>query len=206
MIFKKKIQDTTDKQNAAKPHGVAAKSEEAEQKPAEGQNFPEKLQADLAAANEQIKELTLTAKRALADLQNYRKKVEEEKAGFAQFANLNLLMELIPILDNFNRAFSAVPAEIQNSNWFKGALQIEQQLAGVMRKQGVCELPSSVGKKVDPNLHEPVMTGPGEKDIVIEEFEKGYKIGDRVIRPAKVKVGDGNGSVSDQREKDKKSS
>lgn len=146
---------------------------------------------ELEKANKQIQELTETAKRAMADLQNYRKKMEEEKAGFVAFANIALIFELLPILDSFNRAFSHVPEEIQKTEWFKGALQIEQQLVGLMKKQGVAEMETSIGKKVDTRFHEPVTLGPGEKDVVIEEFEKGYLLGDKVIRPAKVKVGNG---------------
>lgn len=140
----------------------------------------------------QIAELTETAKRALADLQNYRRRVEEERAVFVAFANVGLILELLPILDNFNRAFAQVPEEISKTEWFKGALQIEQQLASVIRKQGVMEMPPQIGKKLDPKIHEAVATGPGEKDVIIEEFEKGYLLGEKVIRPAKVKVGDGN--------------
>lgn len=152
-----------------------------------------KLQADLNAANKQIQDLTEISKRALADLQNFRKKTEKEKAAFVQFANAALILELLPILDNFGRAFAQVPDEIQKTDWFKGALQIEQQLMGVMKKMGVIEMPSSVGKKLDANLHEAITVGPGEKDTVTEEFEKGYMLGNRVLRPAKVRVG--NGSV-----------
>lgn len=151
-----------------------------------------KVKADLDEANQKIQELTEAAKRALADLQNYRKKVEEEKAGFVLFANAALLKELLPILDNFARAFSAVPENIAASEWFKGALAIEQQLAQVMRKQGLKEAPSALGNKLDVRMHEAVALGPGEKDIVTEEYEKGYILGDKVIRPAKVKVGDGS--------------
>ena len=149
------------------------------------------LQVDLEAANQKIAELTDTAKRALADLQNYRKRVEEERVQFISFANVSLLLELLPILDNFNRAFSQVPAEISKTEWFKGALQIEEQLVSVIRKQGVTEMASSVGQKFDPKSHEPLTVGPGEKDVILEEFEKGYLLGDKVIRPAKVKVGGG---------------
>lgn len=149
------------------------------------------LQADLEAANKQIQELTETAKRALADLQNYRKRVTEERADFVQFANMALLLELLPILDNFNRAFAQVPEALSKTEWFKGALQIEQQLAGIIRKQGVTEIPSSIGKPLDLKIHEAIAAGPGEKDIVLEEFEKGYMLGDKVLRPTKVKVGDG---------------
>lgn len=151
-----------------------------------------KLQADLEAANKQIADLTDTAKRAMADLQNYRRQSEKERANFVAFANAGLLLDLLPILDNFARAFAQVPDEIQKTDWFKGALQIEQQLVGIMKKQGVTEMPSSVGKKLDVNFHEAITVGPGEADVIIEEFEKGYLIGDKVIRPAKVRVGDGN--------------
>lgn len=158
----------------------------------DGGNAGANLQADLEASNKQIQDLTETAKRALADLQNYRKRVEEERTAFVQFANVGLILELLPVLDNFNRAFAAVPPEVSETEWFKGALQIEQQLVAVVRKQGVTEMPSQVGVKVDTKIHEPILTGPGEKDVIIEEFEKGYMIGEKVIRAAKVKVGDGN--------------
>lgn len=150
------------------------------------------LQTDLERANEQIKQLTETAKYALADLQNYRKRMEQERTQFVQFATIGLISELLPILDNFNRAFAQVPDEIVKSEWFKGALQIEQQLAGIMRKQGVQEVPSSVGTPLDPKVHEAITTGPGAEGVILEEYEKGYMLGERLIRPAKVKVGDGN--------------
>lgn len=150
------------------------------------------LEEDLKRANQQIQDLTETAKRALADLQNYRKRVEEERTSFSQFASASLVLELLPILDNFNRAFSQVPEEITKTEWFKGTLQIEQQLVGVLKKRGVAEMPSSVGQQVDLNKHEAVAAGPGAKDTVIEEYEKGYLMGDKMLRPAKVKVGDGN--------------
>jgi molecular chaperone GrpE len=151
------------------------------------------LQADLEAANQQIANLTDTAKRALADLQNFRKRTDEERAAFVQFANLGLLLELLPILDNFNRAFAQVPEEVAKTDWFKGALQIEQQLVGIMKRQGVTEMPPQKGQKVDAKMHDVLSTSPAkdetEKDTVIEEFEKGYMLGEKVIRPAKVKVG-----------------
>lgn len=143
------------------------------------------------SAQLQIQELTETAKRALADLQNYRKKVEEERAAFIVFANVVLILELLPILDNFNRAFSQVPPDVEKTQWFKGALQIEQQLVDIVKKQGVAGMPTQIGQKLDTKIHEAIMTGPGEKDTVIEELEKGYMLGDKVIRPAKVKVGIG---------------
>lgn len=151
----------------------------------------EKLEKDLVEANQKIQDLTETAKRALADLQNYRKKSEEEKSAFIAFANATLVLELIPILDNFKRAFGSVPGDVSKTDWFKGALQIEQQLIAIMKKQGLAEIPFEVGRKIDTNIHEAIMMGAGEKDTVIEELEKGYMLGGKVIRPTKVKVGKG---------------
>lgn len=147
---------------------------------------------DAAAANKQIQELTETAKRAMADLQNYKKQIEKEQAQFVIFANAALLIEILPILDSFNRAFSQVPDDIKNTEWFKGTLQIEQQLAAIMKRQGVVEMEPQTGKKLDTRMHEPITVGPGEKDMIIEEFEKGYMLGEKVLRPAKVKVGNGS--------------
>lgn len=150
-----------------------------------------KLENDLAEANKKVEEMTAAAKRAMADLQNFRKRTEEDKAGFVAFANASLILELLPVLDNFARAFAQVPEEILKTEWFKGALQIEQQLVGIVRKQGVVEMESQVGKKADVRFCDALAAGPGEKEVVIEEFEKGYMIGDKILRPAKVKVGDG---------------
>lgn len=156
-----------------------------------GQTDLQKLQADLDKANKNIAELTETAKRALADLQNYRRLVEQERAEFALFATAALLLDLLPIADNFQRAFAHVPEEIKKTEWFKGVMQIEQQLVGLLNKNGIKEMPSTVGQKLDPTKHEAVAAGEGEAEVILEEYEKGYMMGQRVLRPAKVKVGKG---------------
>jgi len=171
---------------------IAKKIAEAQAKDAAAMaNSDKKLDGDLEEANKKIQELTDAAKQAMADLKNYRRKTEEEKASFVAFANASLLTDLLPVLDNFNRAFAQVPEEILKTEWFKGALQIEQQLVGIMRRQGVVEMEPQVGKKIDPKIHEALNVGPGEQDTIIEEFEKGYLLGEKVLRPAKVKVGNG---------------
>ncbi|MBP9718751.1 nucleotide exchange factor GrpE [Candidatus Gracilibacteria bacterium] len=158
--------------------------------PQNGGNI-DQLQMDLATANQQIEELTGTAKRALADLQNYKRMMEQDRAQYAQFATVSLLLELLPVLDNFQRAVTHVPAESQETEWFKGIWAIQNQLASLMAKQGVQEIPSPIGQPLDPNLHEAVLTGPGEKDTVVAVLEKGYTLGGKVIRPVKVQVGSG---------------
>lgn len=151
----------------------------------------EKLQADLTQAQERINELTETSKRAYADLSNYRRLVDQERAQYTAFANVSFIKEILPIADNFSRAFNHVPPEVAGTEWFKGMQQIANQMSAFLKKQGVEEIPTIIGMAVDPNIHEPLMTGPGKKDSVIEEFEKGYTLGGQVLRPAKVKVGSG---------------
>lgn len=174
---------------ARKIAAAQAKDEELSKKADEKE--ASKFEAELAEANKKVQDMTEAAKRAMADLQNYRKKSEEEKAAFVAFSNASLILELLPVLDNFARAFAQVPEEVQKTEWLKGALQIEQQLIGIMRKQGVQEMESQIGKKIDVKFHDALAAGPGEKEVVVEEFEKGYMLGDKVLRPAKVKVGNG---------------
>lgn len=158
--------------------------------PQNGGNI-DQLQMDLSTANQQIDELTGTAKRALADLQNFKRMMEQERAQYVQFATVSILHELIPVVDNFQRAMTHIPVEAQQSEWFKGVVQIQNQLLSLLKKQGVEEIPSPVGTIVDPNFHEAVMTAPGAKDTVTMELEKGYTLGGKVLRPSKVQVGNG---------------
>ena len=163
----------------------------------DGENAPS-VPAELEAARKEIEQLTEISKRALADLQNYRRRVEEERGSFAAFANASLILAILPILDNFSRAFTHMPEDLKNNEWVAGVMNMEKQLVGVLQKAGLAEMPSAVGQQFDTNKHEAVLTGPGEKDIVLEEFEKGYMLSDKVLRPAKVKVGDGEQSISQQ--------
>ena len=145
---------------------------------------------DYEKAQKEIEELTVVAKQAMADLSNYRKRVEEEKKSFAQFANAGLLLELLTLVDHFDRALTTVPQDTATDEWFKGIQGIDQQLHTLLEKYQVRPI-ASVGQKLNPIHHEALMQGPGEKDIILEEFEKGYLLGDKVLRPAKVKVGSG---------------
>lgn len=154
---------------------------------AEGMEATENTQANPAQS---VDDMTIIAKQALADLSNYRKRVEEEKKSIFQFANMKLLLELLGTVDNFDRAISSVPAEISTTQWFKGVQGIDQQLHALLEKYKVQPI-ISVGQKLDPSKHEALMQAPGEKDMILEEFEKGYMIEDRVLRVAKVKVGGG---------------
>jgi molecular chaperone GrpE len=136
---------------------------------------------------EQLKEQLA---RCMADMQNYKRRAEEDKAAFVKFANAELLKEILPIIDNFDRAFSQVAEHISEEPWVQGVTQTHETFVKTLAKLGVNKIPT-VGETLDPTRHEAVMQGFGEKDKVIEELEPGYLYNEVTLKAAKVKVGDG---------------
>jgi len=128
--------------------------------------------------------------RAQADLINYKKRTEQEKQELSKFANLVLILNLLPILDDFERAYSAIPPKMANLSWVEGIKLIERKLWALLEAQRVTQI-KALGEPFDPKLHEAIRQDKGQEGIVIEEIQKGYMIEDRVIRPTKVVVGNG---------------
>jgi molecular chaperone GrpE len=128
--------------------------------------------------------------RAQADFINYKRRSQQEKEELAQFANSVLVLNLLPILDDFERAFSSMPPKLEKLSWVDGIKLIERKLWASLEAQGLCPI-EALGKPFDPNLHEAVRQDKGKEGIVIEEVQKGYKLNDRVIRPTMVVVGSG---------------
>jgi molecular chaperone GrpE len=137
-------------------------------------------------------EMKALAQRTLADLQNFKRRADEQRAELSIFANIKFLEAIFPVIDNFKRAFDHVPEEIKDNEWVKGVSSIEKNFMDTLSSLGLAEINCEAGTKFDPNLHEALMQGPGAKDTVVECFEKGYQFKDKVVRPAKVKVGDGS--------------
>jgi len=154
--------------------------------------------SELANAKKQIEELTDIAKRSMADLQNYKKRAEEEKNQFAKFASANVFMEILPVFNSLERAQEHVPSDLVENDWVKGIKGIIKQFEQTMEKFNIKKM-KSVGEKFDPNKHEALAQGPGEKDIVIDELESGYEMDEHTLRAAKVRVGDGSGEGANSR-------
>lgn len=140
-----------------------------------------KLQAELAA-------MTETAKRAMADLQNFKRRTEEERGEIQIFANMRFLEALFPALDNMARAFGSIPTELTENEWVKGVQAIESNLLRALTDLGL-EAIDQVNVPADPHRHEILMEGDGPAGQVIQIFEKGYAFKGKTIRPAKVQVG-----------------
>lgn len=159
--------------------------------PSQGVSEVEQLKADLAAAQEETTKYRELAARAQADVQNARGRMEREAADAKAYAAEAVLRSLLPTIDSFQRAASHLPPALSTDEWVKGMLATEQQLLRVLEGLGLRRM-SSMGQPVDPARHEVLMAGPGAAGTVVEVFEEGYELHGRVLRPAKVKSGDGS--------------
>jgi len=128
--------------------------------------------------------------RAQADFINYKKRSEQEKLDLSKFANSVLILNLLPVLDDFERAFSSIPPKMGKLSWLDGIKLIERKLWAILQAQGVSPI-KALGEPFDPQFHEAVRQDKGKEGIVIEEVQKGYMLEDRVIRPTMVVVGNG---------------
>jgi molecular chaperone GrpE len=155
----------------------------------------ESLKKALAEEKEKSEKCLANWQRAQADFINYKRRNEQERAEVVNYANSTLILNLLPVLDDLERALASVPDELAKSRWVDGIRHIYRKLQAVLEAQGV-SLIEAEGKDFDPNFHEAVMTVEGEEGKVIEETQKGYKLRNRVIRPTKVKVGRGSESPS----------
>ncbi len=151
----------------------------------------ESVKKALAEEKEKSEKCLANWQRAQADFINYKRRNEQERAEVVNYANSTLILNLLPVLDDLERALASVPDELAESRWVDGIRHIYRKLQAVLEAQGVSVIEAE-GKDFDPNFHEAVMTVEGEEGKVIEETQKGYKIRNRVIRPTKVKVGRGS--------------
>lgn len=129
--------------------------------------------------------------RRQAEFDNYRKRVERERAELYQHGRDDVLLQFLPVVDNFERALSSLEeSEGDADALLRGVELIHKQFKDALSKLGL-EAVEAVGQTFDPHVHEAVTTEATDKhkeNTVIEEFLRGYKIGDRLLRPAKVKV------------------
>ncbi len=99
-------------------------------------------------------------------------------------------MEILPVFDSFERAQEHLPKELADNDWTKGIQNIINQFEQIIDKFQIKRM-KTVGEKFDPNKHEAIAQGPGEKDIILDEVETGYEMEGHTLRAAKVRVGDG---------------
>ncbi|CAM3115124.1 nucleotide exchange factor GrpE [Paenibacillus lupini] len=128
--------------------------------------------------------------RAQADFDNFRRRTQKEKEDLAQYASMKLIGQLLPVVDNFERAVSAATANQDFDALAKGVDMIFRQLEQTLQQEGLKAM-EAVGEAFNPEFHQAIMTVESdehEEGIVVEEVQKGYILKDRVLRPAMVKV------------------
>jgi len=150
----------------------------------------ELLKQALSEAREKAEANLAGWQRAQADFINYRNRSEREKADLGEYAKGELMLKLLPALDDMERALAAIPPRQEKLGWVEGVKLIERKLRATLEAEGL-EPIKALGEPFDPHFHEAVMTGKGKEGVVVEEIEKGYWLNDRILRPSKVVVGSG---------------
>ncbi len=142
--------------------------------------------ADLAV---KLQELTQALQRERADAVNLRRRHEAEVAQLRTRVKANVVQELLPVIDNFERALKHVPADLKDNDYVKGVQAVVKQFEQTLEQMGVQRI-ATVGEHFDPHLHEAVGVeeGDGGHQIISEEMQAGYRLGDDIIRHAMVKV------------------
>jgi molecular chaperone GrpE len=167
-----------------------AASAEAEQAALQAEDVAS-LQKSLAEEKAKAERYLANWQRAQADYINFKKRSEQEKDEVKQFGNAMLIVSLLPVLDDLERALASVSANMAGLTWVDGVRLIYRKLRTILEAQGLSEI-KAVGQPFDPKLHEAVLRAPGEEGIVLEELQKGYRLREeRVIRPSMVVVGQG---------------
>jgi molecular chaperone GrpE len=150
----------------------------------------EAVRAELEAARQEAGELRAAWQRSAADFQNYRRRSEQEREATLGLASEALIRKLLGVVDDFDRALEAMPAEAGGSGWVEGVWLVERKLRALLESEGVSPI-ESVGKPFDPREHEAVVhqeTSDAPDGTVIAELQRGYRLRDRVLRPALVAV------------------
>lgn len=144
---------------------------------------------NIAELQQQVAELTEALQRERADVTNIRRRHEEQMASLRTTLKSHVIKDLLPVIDNFERALKHVPADLAEHEYIKGVQGVVKQFEKTLANMGVQRI-ATVGEPFDPHLHEAVSMeeGDGKQEVVTEELQSGYKIGDDVIRHAMVRV------------------
>lgn len=175
-------------ETAAQPEDSVAEEEEASG-PGEKKGFFRKKEKK-DKKDEQIAELTDRVKRQLAEFENFRNRTEKEKSQMYTVGARDVVEKILPVVDNFERGLKSIPEEEKESPVASGMEMIYKQLMTVLSDLGVTPI-EAMGQEFDPNLHNAVMHVENEdlgENIVAEEFQKGYKYKDAVLRHSMVSV------------------
>ena len=155
----------------------------------------EQLKAEQETARQQADEYLGLLQRERAEFANYKRRTAEERERELGLAGEDLIRKVIALADDFDRAIEARPKDIAASSWIDGIAAIDRKLRALLDSEGVNQIDASPGRPFDPREHDAIanVPGSGRRDgEIVEEVRRGYRLRDRVIRPALVAVADGH--------------
>jgi len=151
---------------------------------------PDELRTQLEEERQKAQSYFGQWQRAVADFQNFKRRTEEQRAENRREANAAAVINMLPALDDLGRALDTLDVKLAGLSWTEGIRQIQRKLEGSIQAMGGTEIRAE-GEDFDPKFHEAVSPIAGEEGKVIRVLQKGYMLGDRVVRPALVMVGNG---------------
>jgi molecular chaperone GrpE len=160
----------------------------------------EALTAELSAARAQADEYLLALQRERAEFQNYRRRTAEERERDLGLAGEDLIRKVLTLADDFDLAIDARPESIARDPWFEGVSAIDRKLRVLLESEGVTAVAAEPGTPFDPREHEAIanVRGTGHADgAIVEQIRRGYRLRDRVLRPALVAVASGDEPAPD---------
>ena len=169
---------------------MAEGDEAVEARPEQSEDI-EPLRQALAEEKERAEKYLTNWQRSQANLENYIKRTEQERSETVEYANRTLILNLLPILDDFERAFASLPVELDEQNWTEGIRLTYNKVKAVLETQGLAEIRAK-GECFDPYCHEAAGQLEGEEGVVVEEIRKGYKLKDKLLRASVVMIGIGS--------------
>jgi molecular chaperone GrpE len=154
----------------------------------------EALKTELAASNAKADEYLAGLQRERAEFSNYRRRTAEEREQMLGLAGEDLIRKVLAIADDFDLAIDNRPAEIADNGWVEGVAAIDRKLRALLESEGVSQIEASPGTRFDPREHEAIANVPGSgraEGEIVDVVRRGYRLRDRVIRPALVAVAAG---------------
>jgi molecular chaperone GrpE len=185
----------------AQPSAAEATAAEPET-PAASQEAAPDLAAELAREREKATDYMQRWQRAQADLSNYKRRAEQEREQLQKYGAFPLYLELLKMLDNFQRAFETLPTELREFSWVQGVALSYMQLESMLRMNGVTPFETKAGEPFDPAVHEAVTheeTDAYPDGTITAEYQRGYKLYERVLRPALVRVAKAKSLATEQK-------
>jgi molecular chaperone GrpE len=159
----------------------------------------DRLRAELDAAQIEMAEHKASLQRTAADFANYRRRTAEDRERELGLAGESLLRKVLAVADDFDRALDAMPDELKAVGWIEGIVLLDRKLRALLESEGVTPI-EAVGRPFNPREHEAIASVPatGRPDgEVVAEVQRGYRVRDRVLRPAMVAVAGGDEAASD---------